>query len=44
MAYELASDTYYGLSVVTTKEYLVIEQDLVATKYRIEHANLYNLI
>ena len=27
-----------------TKEYLIVEQDLVTTKYCIEHANLYSLI
>ena len=40
---KLCRDAQHRLDEIT-KEYLVVEQDLVTTKYRIEHANLYNLI
>ena len=40
---KLRRDAQHRLDEIT-KEYLVVEQDLVTTKYRIEHANLYNLI
>ena len=40
---KLCRDAQHRLDKIT-KEYLVVEQDLVTTKYRIEHANLYSLI
>ena len=40
---KLRRDAQHRLDEIT-KEYLVVEQDLVTTKYHIEHANLYNLI
>ena len=40
---KLRRDAQHHLDKIT-KEYLVVEQDLVTTKYRIEHVNLYNLI
>ena len=40
---KLPRDAQHRLDEIT-KEYLIVEQDLVTTKYHIEHTNLYNLI
>ena len=40
---KLRRDAQHRLDEIT-KEYLVVEQDLVTTKYLIKHANLYSLI
>ena len=40
---KLRRDAQHRLDEIM-KEYLIVEQDLVTTRYRIEHANLYQLV
>ena len=40
---KLRRDAQHRLDEII-KEYLIVEQDLVTTRYRIEHANLYELV